>query len=187
MTAPGVVGLGEGERRALLDLARRTVRDLTLTGRSTDAGPPPPGLHILGGAFVTLKIAGELRGCIGTFDTTRSLWNTVHAMAEAAAARDPRFDPVNASELDGITIEISALSPPRPVTGPDEIEVGRHGIEISRGRYRGVLLPQVATEHDLDRETFLAEACRKAQLPSDAWRLPDTSIRVFEADVFGDR
>lgn len=186
MTAPRA-NLDESSRQALLALARRTVRDLALTGRSGEAGPPPPGLDVPQGAFVTLRVEGELKGCIGTFETTRSLWCTVHAMAAAAATRDPRFVPVSAGDLDDLAIDISVLSPLRPVTGPEDIEIGRHGLEISRGARRGVLLPQVATEHGLDREAFLVETCRKAQLPPDAWRLPDTSIRVFEAEVFGDR
>ena len=127
-----------------------------------------------------------LKGCIGSFEAQRSLWETVHEMATAAATRDPRFAPVGARDLGRLDVEISVLSPPRLLRDPADIEIGRHGLEIRRGGARGLLLPQVATDHRLDRETFLSETCRKAGLPPDAWRHPETEIRVFEADVFGE-
>src|SRR5262249_58523179 len=124
--------------------------------------------------------------CIGTFEPRTSLWRTVHEMAMAAATRDPRFEPVSPSELGALDIEVSVLSPPRRVHDPSDIEIGRHGLEVRRGSARGLLLPQVATDHSLDRESFLGETCRKAGLAADAWRQPGTEIHVFEADVFGD-
>jgi AmmeMemoRadiSam system protein A len=106
-------------------------------------------------------------------------------MATAAATRDPRFAPLAARDLPTLTIDVSVLAPARRIRDSAEIELGRHGLEIRRGPRRGLLLPQVATDHDLDRETFLAETCRKAGLPAGAWREADTEIWAFEAEVFG--
>jgi len=139
-----------------------------------------------GAAFVTLKRGDELRGCVGVLSATKPLVHTVGEMALSAALSDPRFPPVAASELDDLTIEISVLSPPQPIR-PEQIEVGVHGLVVVRGLNRGVLLPQVATENNWDRETFLAHTCLKAGLPEDAWRDPQTSILAFAAQVFGEK
>jgi len=107
-------------------------------------------------------------------------------MAIASGWEDPRFPPLDASELDEIEIEISVLSPLRPAR-PEEIEVGKHGVYITKGFYRGVLLPQVAVEYGWDRETFLAQTCLKAGLHPDAWKEPDTKIEIFSAEVFSEK
>jgi AmmeMemoRadiSam system protein A len=174
------------QRDALLALARETARRAATGERADGPGPAPDGLASPGAAFVTVRVAGELRGCIGTFEAREPLWDTVHEMATAAATRDPRFAPLGARDLPGLTIDVSVLAPARRISGSAEIELGRHGLEIRRGARRGLLLPQVATDHDLDRETFLAETCRKAGLPAGAWREADTEIWAFEAEVFGD-
>jgi AmmeMemoRadiSam system protein A len=178
--------LSAAQRAALVDLARRAVQRAAAGQSPTDPGPPPDGLGRPGAAFVTLRVGSELKGCIGSFEPRPSLWDTVAEMAVAAATRDPRFHPVGPADLGTLAIEISVLSPPRRVDGPTDIEIGRHGLEVRRGWHRGLLLPQVATDHRLDRETFLAETCRKAGLATDAWRQPDTELHVFEAEVFGD-
>jgi AmmeMemoRadiSam system protein A len=178
--------LTAAQRHALLELARATAVRVARGERAGAPGPAPEGLAEPGAAFVTVRVGGELRGCIGTFEARAPLWDTVHDMATAAAARDPRFAPLGAGDVPGLTVDVSVLSPARRVRDPAEIEVGRHGLEIRRGPRRGLLLPQVATDHGLDRETFLAETCRKAGLPAGAWREPDTEIWIFEADVFGD-
>jgi len=178
--------LTDADRAVLLDLAKRSIR-AAVTGcpppRPSDASP-----HLLEprGAFVTIHRGEDLRGCIGQLYAVRSLADTVISMARAAATGDPRFEPMCPDELDDAQIEISVLSPLRPVVAPEEIVVGRHGIMITgRGR-RGVLLPQVATEHGWDRETFLSHTCLKAGLPPNAWRDCDVEIEAFTADVFGD-
>jgi uncharacterized protein len=177
--------LSPAQRHSLLVLARGAAESAARGQHlESDAGPAPEGLEQPGAAFVTLHVRGELRGCIGTFHADGSLWETVLQMARAAARRDPRFPPLAADDLAALAVEISVLSPPRRISDPAEIELGRHGLEIRRGRRRGLLLPQVATEHGFDRERFLAETCRKAGLPSDSWRDPETEIWIFEAEVF---
>jgi AmmeMemoRadiSam system protein A len=178
--------LTEQQRQALLELARGAVTRAARGESDPGAGAAPDGLDRPGAVFVTLRVGGALRGCIGTFESQAPLWDTVHDMAVAAATRDPRFPRLGTAELDALGVDISVLAPARRVSDPFEIEIGRHGLEIRRGFRRGLLLPQVATDHGLDRESFLAETCRKAGLPAKAWREPDTEIWSFEAQVFGD-
>ncbi len=181
--------LSDAERRLLIEHARAAVlskiggeRDARADGEESVA----PALAAPGAAFVTLHVGGALRGCIGTLERRRSLWSVVGDMAAAAATRDPRFPPIDATDLQAMTVEISVLTPDVVIHRPEEIEIGRHGLDVRRGGARGLLLPQVAVEHGFDREKFLAATCRKAGLPADAWNDGDTEIRVFEADVFGD-
>jgi AmmeMemoRadiSam system protein A len=178
--------LTSDQREALLALARAAATRVARGESETPPGPAPTGLGAPGAAFVTLRVGGDLRGCIGTFEARGALWDVVHEMATAAATRDPRFTPLEAEDLDGLSVDVSVLAPARRVADPREIEIGRHGLEIRRGYRRGLLLPQVATDHDLDREAFLAETCRKAGLPAGAWREAETEIWAFEAEVFGE-
>jgi AmmeMemoRadiSam system protein A len=138
------------------------------------------------GAFVTLHRLGRLRGCIGHIEATEPLAETVIRCAVSAALHDPRFDPTSREEIPDLEIEISILTPPE-IARPEEIEIGRHGLLISRGWQRGLLLPQVAVEHGLSRERFLEETCRKAALAPDAWKEPETEIRVFTCEVFSEK
>lgn len=186
-TSPGgEPALTAEQRQALVALARRAAARAAQGVALADPGPAPDGLERPGAAFVTLRVARELKGCVGSFEARASLWHTVSEMATAAATRDPRFRPLAPADLAALDVEISVLSPARRVGGPDDIEIGRHGLEVRRGWHRGLLLPQVATDHRLDRETFLGETCRKAGLPRDAWRDPRTEVHVFEAEVFGE-
>jgi AmmeMemoRadiSam system protein A len=105
-------------------------------------------------------------------------------MAVEAAFGDPRFCAVSSDELDGIDIEISVLTPLERISGLSEIEIGKHGLLIRKGFRSGLLLPQVATEHNLDGEGFLRWTCHKAGLPEEAWKDEDVAIYVFSADVF---
>ncbi len=176
--------LDAAQQAALLRVARAAI-EARLRGR-TLALPGATGvLAEPRGAFVTLhrRGDGELRGCVGLMRSERSLLETVAEMAVAAATQDTRFASVTAPELEGLELEISALGPLRPLPA-EEVEVGRHGLLVSRGGRRGVLLPQVAVEHGWDRETFLEQTCRKAGLPGGAWREPGTEILAFEAMVF---
>lgn len=143
-----------------------------------------PGLRSTQGAFVTLKRNGELRGCIGRVISDAPLAETVSRMAAAAAFEDPRFQPVTKGELEDLTIEISVLTPPRRIQSTEEIQVGIHGIIMTRNGSAGLLLPQVPVEQGWDRRAFLEHACLKARLPKDAYRDAQTEIYVFSADVF---
>lgn len=144
---------------------------------------------------MTLESHGELRGCIGHMAADKPLYLSVQEMAIHAATGDPRFQPVTLGELSEIEIEISVLSPLAALSHDrlSEIRVGEHGLVISRGRspaggrQRGVLLPQVASREGWDRETFLSHTCRKAGLPADAWKSPETVIETFTADIFSEK
>lgn len=173
------------ERHTLLDLARQTI-NARLGGQPL---PEPridsPTLCEVRGAFVTLKIDEQLRGCIGHVIGVVPLWRAVRDNAVAAAFSDPRFPPVTAEELEKVRLEISALTPLR-VSQPEGVIVGRDGVLIERGTARGLLLPQVAVEYGWDRQTFLDHTCRKAGLDTGCWRHPDTVISIFSAEVFGE-
>jgi len=137
------------------------------------------------GAFVTLKVDGELRGCIGYPLPHKPLGETIVEMALAAATQDFRFDPLGPEDLDRLRVEISVLGLPEPVADPTKVEVGRHGIIISRGHNRGLLLPQVPLEHGWDRETYLKHGCLKAGLGPDEWT-KGAKIEIFTAQVFAE-
>ncbi len=179
------MALAPRERDELLRLARQAVAAAAQGTRTRPDRPQAPDLLQPAGAFVTLHRAGELRGCIGTFQSPEPLYRTVAEMARSAAVGDPRFSPVRPEEVAEIDVEISVLSPLREVREPEEVQVGRHGLYLVRGGHRGVLLPQVAVEYGWDRETFLDQTCRKAGLPPGAWR-EGTTLYVFEAEVFGE-
>jgi len=177
-------GLTLEEKRQLMEIARTTVECVVKKRQIPEFTPVSGILKEKRGAFVTLKINGELRGCIGYIIPVKPLYETVREVAESAALRDPRFQPVSKAELPQLEYEISALSPIRKITDVKEIEVGKHGIIIRRGYSQGLLLPQVATEYGWNRETFLQHTCRKAGLPLDAWKQKDTEISIFSAEVF---
>ncbi|MBI5441486.1 MAG: AmmeMemoRadiSam system protein A [Deltaproteobacteria bacterium] len=177
--------LSEENRESLLRIARESI-EAELRRESYE--PAPPGSPLLSspwGAFVSLHKGGNLRGCIGSFEGRGPLYRTVAEMARSAAFEDPRFRAVQTDELPHLRVEISVLTPLHPID-PSEVQVGRHGLYVVQGYHRGVLLPQVAGEHGWDAETFLAETCRKAGLPRDAWR-KDAKLFAFEAEVFGER
>lgn len=173
------------DQRFLLELARTTIA-AGLCDRPLPS-PTPDSAFLLEtrGAFVTLKIDGALRGCIGHVIGVAPLWQAVRDNAVSAAFDDPRFPPLTAKELQHACIEISVLTPLRR-SSAEEVVVGRHGILIERGAARGLLLPQVATEYGWDRETFLDHTCRKAGLEPGCWRRPDTTISTFSAKIFGE-
>jgi AmmeMemoRadiSam system protein A len=134
---------------------------------------------------VSIHSGEALRGCLGRLTGDSPLGRTLVHLGGAVADSDPRFAPVTPGELPGIHMEISLLTPERPIASIDDIEVGRHGLIVERGRARGVLLPQVAIEQGWDRETFLAQTCLKAGLPRDAWT-NGARFHVFEAHVFSE-
>jgi AmmeMemoRadiSam system protein A len=138
------------------------------------------------GAFVTLHLHGELRGCIGYIEARFPLYETVGEAAVKAALEDPRFLPLTDEEFKDAEIEISVLSPLTKVSSVEEIEVGKHGLVIDAGYTRGLLLPQVATEYGWNREQFLSQTCRKAGLPAEAWKKKGITILCFTSDVFSE-
>lgn len=174
----------DGLRQALLALARHAIAEAV---GAAAIGPPPAVDDIgRGGAFVSLhERGGDLRGCIGFIESDEPWPRTVHGAAVAAATRDPRFPTVRPEELPGLRLEISLLTPPQPIRA-EEVECGRHGLIVSRGSRRGLLLPQVPAQFGWTREQFLAATCRKAGLPETAWRDPDTQLEAFEAEVFAE-
>jgi AmmeMemoRadiSam system protein A len=174
--------VSEETGRQLISLARQTVTALVRGQRPPELRTGNPELALPAGAFVTLKRKGRLRGCIGNFEATIPIGRMVRDMAEAAAFEDPRFPPVSEPELEGLHFEISILSPRFPIT-PDEVVVGTHGLFITRGPRRGVLLPQVPLEWGWDRLTYLDELCLKAGLPEGSWKLADTKLEAFTAQV----
>jgi AmmeMemoRadiSam system protein A len=178
------VHLSEQDKQQLRDIARQSIA-AGLEQKSPPALPDLSGvLKEPRGAFVTLHLRGCLRGCIGLIEAVKPLAETIQEMALAAAFGDPRFPPLTAQEFKDIAVEISVLSPLQQIKNVDEIQVGKHGLYIRRGPYRGLLLPQVATEHKWDRGTFLQQTCHKAGLPPMAWKEPDTEIYLFSADIF---
>lgn len=178
------LGLTDEEKKELLKIARDVIESRASGKPTAITAPAFPKLSEKYGAFVSIHKRGMLRGCIGSLHADEELCRTVEEMAQAAAFRDPRFRPIQEDELPYLEIEISVLTPMVEIQNPEEIQVGVHGIMIQRGHYSGLLLPQVASERNWDRVTFLRETCRKAGLPMNAWEDKETKIYVFSADVF---
>lgn len=179
--------LSREDKRDLLALARETIRRRLAGGRHAAAGAPAgrPLLQEKRGVFVTLHRGDELRGCIGYPLPMKPLWEAVQEMAVAAAFEDPRFPAVAQGELEGLDIEISVLTVPREVAGAERVRVGVDGIIVSKGPYRGLLLPQVPVEQGWDLEQYVSYGCRKAGLPPDEWKR-GVRIETFQAVVFGE-
>jgi AmmeMemoRadiSam system protein A len=171
------------DQQRLLVLARRSLAARVRRDRAPAPDVAAP-LDLACGAFVSIHRGRALRGCLGRVTCDWAVGRVVAHLAEAVADSDPRFAPVTPAELDELQIEVSVLTPEREAT-PGEIEVGRHGLIVERGRTRGLLLPQVAVEHGWDAVTFLRYTCVKAGLPPDAWT-GDARLFVFEAQVFGE-
>lgn len=177
--------LGTPEKAALLGIARGAV--LAHLGLAPAPALPASGpLAEPRGAFVTLHVGGDLRGCLGTFRPEGSLAETVARMAIAAATKDPRFKPVRPGEIAALEVGVSALEPPRRLEDRRAVRVGTDGLVVTRGLQRGTLLPRVAVEHGWDAEAFLRHTCLKAGLPPDAWEDPGAVVEAFEAEEFGE-
>jgi AmmeMemoRadiSam system protein A len=180
-----VTPLTPTERAALLGIARGAV--LARLGLARAPALPSSGpLAEPRGAFVTVHVAGDLRGCIGTFRPQGSLAETVAKMAASAASEDPRFRAIEARDVGDLEISVSVLDPPRRLSDPTRVDVGREGLVVKMGWNRGTLLPKVAVEHGWDAEMFLRHTCLKAGLPPTAWREPGCEVEAFEAEEFGE-
>ncbi|MFH1372504.1 MAG: AmmeMemoRadiSam system protein B [bacterium] len=170
------------DRQKLFDIARAAIHARL---RDKDYTPPEiAGLSALSGAFVTLKIHGQLRGCIGQIRSHQPLYRTIAEMAVAAAFEDPRFPTLSADEFERLEYEISVLSPLRRVTNFTTISIGRDGLMIKLDFHSGLLLPQVATENGWDVTEFLEQTCLKAGLPKNSYKSRDAEVYKFSAEVF---
>jgi AmmeMemoRadiSam system protein A len=175
----------EREKQLLLQIARSALT-LGVAGKPpSQEFPSDEILQLAGGAFVTLHRRGRLRGCVGQLPGRDSLAAVVAHCARAAALDDSRFEPVGLAELSEIEIEVSVLSALEDVT-LEAIEAGKHGLVVSQGRQRGVLLPQVASQFNWGAHRFLEETCVKAGLERDAWKDPATRVQAFTAEVFSE-
>lgn len=186
---PSPVAVEQGEfsleqRTVLLELAHDSILS-ALENREISFDPPAPHFAESRGAFTSLYLHGQLRGCVGYVLPVSSVYRAIIDTARAAAFEDTRFYPVTIEEARLLVIELSILSAPRPISA-EEIEVGRHGLLITTGGHRGLLLPQVPMERNWDRITFLEQTCRKAGLPLDAWQ-KGAQIEAFTAEVFGEK
>ncbi|HEY2108270.1 MAG TPA: AmmeMemoRadiSam system protein A [Candidatus Acidoferrales bacterium] len=177
--------LAESAKQALLDVARRAVILAVERRELLENLPDDEALRQLASAFVTLHRMGRLRGCVGQLASKDPLVSVVAYCAMAAALDDPRFAPMTSPELEGLAIEISVLSPLVEISS-EQIEPGKHGLMITRGGRRGVLLPQVAEQFGWTAERFLEETCLKADLERDDWKQPGTVVQGFTAEIFSE-
>jgi AmmeMemoRadiSam system protein A len=172
------------DRAVLLKLAR----DAIVARATGHHAPPVPETEILShkaAVFVTLHNGDHLRGCIGHLGVDEPFADVIPHCAVAASSEDPRFPAVTVDEIPRLSIEVSVLTTLEPINGPDDIEVGRHGLVVESGRHRGLLLPQVAIEWKWNAGTFLEQTCHKAGLPLDAWK-HGAKIWRFQAEVFSE-
>jgi AmmeMemoRadiSam system protein A len=179
--------LDDRERAALLALARASVERALEDRPAPQIEPALAALTAPRAAFVTIRRrgTGNLRGCRGECPARRPLAQCVRRVAVSAALDDPRFPPVESTELPLLRFEISALTDPVPVE-PEDVVVGRHGLVVSHEGALGLLLPQVPVEQGWDREAYLDGLCWKAGLPAGSWRDPAVALRSFEAEVWSE-
>jgi AmmeMemoRadiSam system protein A len=178
--------LPSAQKRILLDVARHSLIQ-AVHKRDTAEIVFSPELNALcsPGAFVTLHRRTRLRGCIGQIGAPQPIVPVLAHCARAAALEDPRFRPVEPHEVPEIEIELSILSALEAIT-IEQIEIGKHGLIVTSGARRGVLLPQVATQYRWNAARFLDETCLKAGLHHDAWREAGTRVEAFTAEVFSE-
>lgn len=177
--------LDDRDRRELLRIARATLREHLATGYLPPGSPHRKSLLRPCGAFVTVKVNGALRGCMGRVEADKPLYLVVEELTVAASSRDPRFEPVRQEELKDTRLTVSVLSAPEPAT-LETIVIGTHGLVVTKGPRRGLLLPQVAVEHNFTAEQFLDETCAKAGLLRGAWRDAGTALERFTTDTFSE-
>jgi AmmeMemoRadiSam system protein A len=179
--------LNTSDGAALLATAREAIAS-RLEGRAPRWPTYRPVLSSPRGAFVTLRSgkaeSSPLRGCIGRMGAKEPLITVIRDMALAAALEDPRFPPLTKEEYPSISVEVTVLSPMRSIGSVDEIEVGRHGVLLTKGWHQAVFLPQVATEQGWNREELLVNLCYKAGLPATAWTSEGVKFQVFEGQIF---
>ncbi len=178
-------GLSDAERETLFAIANDTLT-WCISGRkgefSFERYTLTEPLKKPMATFVTLKIHGMLRGCIGSLAPVAQLYRSVHDNAINAALRDHRFRPVGERERPKLEVHISILSPIAPIASLDEFKLGEHGIILEKGIFRAVYLPEVAPEQGWTVDETLASLSQKAGLPPDGWR-EGASFKVFSSVV----
>ena len=180
--------LEEEERRRLLQIARQAIATTVREDQVPQLPDPGGRLSIPAGVFVSLHRQQQLRGCIGQIAARQPLYRAVIEAAISAALHDPRFPPLTREELGEVDIEISILSSMTELdshTAEERIVIGQHGLMVSQGNYRGLLLPQVAVQFGWDARKFLEETCLKANLAPNAW-CAEGRLEMFTAEVFGE-
>ena len=180
--------LTPNEKKQLLSLARFSIESgFRPSGKEIIPPDNSPVLRSRSGAFVTITIDGRLRGCIGFIQSDTELSKTIMDAAFQAAFNDPRFSPLSEEEYPLINLEISILSEPFPINSYDDIIIGKHGLILEEGSRKGLLLPQVPVEHNMDRETYLSALCNKAGFFEDYWREKQLNLLAFTANVFSEK
>ena len=178
--------LASEDRAELLRIARVALKQWFFDGRAPVGAPHRESLLAPRSAFVTLRIDGEVRGRFGRLDADLPLFRAIIDLTVGSATRDPRYEAVRREELPALKIEISLLSPLARLGDKAAIEIGRHGLVVTRGASHGLLLPGIAVERAWSRETFLAETCRMAGLAASAWSEAETEVATFTTQVFAE-
>jgi AmmeMemoRadiSam system protein A len=176
--------LNGDEKKELLSLARQAITDRVTQGRITQYETKNPKFLTDGAVFVTIDIGGQLRGCIGQIRPSMPLYQSIIRNAQTASSADKRFIPMRPEELRQMELEISVISPLRPIESPNEIRIGRDGVYLVVEQATAVFLPSVAVEFRWSRERLMEELAKKAGLEPDAWRYGQ--LFVFEAEVFAE-
>lgn len=175
------------EKKILLETARKSINSVFIQEKILEPDyEKHPIFKSHAGAFVTLTQQGVLRGCIGYIVSDQPLFKTICEAAVQASQNDPRFQQVHQSEIKNLSIEISILSEPFPLKSYDEIEIGKHGLILEEEGRRGLLLPQVPVEHNMNRDQYLDSICRKSGFPADYWRTKQLKLYGFTASVFSE-
>lgn len=175
------------EQATLFGLARAAIQARLAGSPPPELPPSTPALARAAGVFVTLRLRGALRGCIGRIQTERPLTESVRDLAEAAAFGDRRFKPLGAEEYPELELELSVLTPTQvlsPESLPGAVQVGTHGLIVRLHGRSGLLLPQVAAERNWDALTFLQQTSLKAGLPEDAWSVEGAVVEAFRCEIY---
>lgn len=179
--------LTEKEKHILLQVAHDSIIAATKNESPPDLDVDDSILNKLGGAFVTIYVSDQLRGCIGFIEPIFPLIKTIQIAATKASSEDYRFTPIQSNELSDVTVHISIIGEQRKMNSIEDIVIGEDGIIIALADMRGLLLPQVAVEWEWDAKQFLDATCRKAGLPNAAWHDPRAEVILFKVEAFGDR
>ncbi len=178
--------MNPSQKKELLELARASIETKVRSGALQIKTTDRPEFSQAQGVFVTLKIHGRLRGCIGYIESQSPLYKNIQECAISSAERDPRFPPLQATELTDLDIEISVLSPVKALPSIDDIQIGQTGLIMQSGSRRGVLLPQVPVEQGWNVQQFLSGLCQKTGLKDGVWKNPNVKLYYFTAEVFND-